>query len=138
MGDVWKINVQGDYAYIGTSFPAFQIVDISDPKKPTLVGMHDAPEIADVVEVEENIVYVGDTNNLYIFDVTDPARPVLIGLMTKFFEIYDVASRDGIIYLAGTYQGPLEQAGTCQITETGSTRGVHILRVIDPEARPFE
>ena len=138
MGPVWDIKVQGDYAYIGTALPAFEIVDILDPEKPALVGMHDAPELATVVEVEENIAYVGDSKSLHIFDVTNPVQPVRFGLMTRFFEIYDIAILNGIIYLAGVYQGHVEQAGTCQRTETGSTRGVHFLRVIDPEARPFE
>lgn len=132
------IKVQGDYAYLATVFPAFQIVDISDPERPALAGTHDAPDIAAVVEVEGNIAYVGDINNLHVFDVTDPGRPVRIGLMPGFFDIDDIASRDGVIYLAGVYQGPVDQAGTCQSTQSIATRGVHFLRVIDLEEPPFE
>ena len=138
VGDAWDIKVQGNYAYLATAFPGFQIVDISDPTNPTLVGVHDAPEIATVVEVEDNIAYIGDRKSLHIFDVTDPAQPIRIGLMRGFFEIDDISSRNGIIYLAGTYQGPVDEAGTCQSTESISTDGVHFLRVIDLEARPFE
>ena len=137
-GAVYDIKVEGDYAYLGTALPAFQIVDISDPEKPTLVGTHDAPEIASVVEVEDNIAYIGDRTGLHIFDVTNPAKPIRIGLMEGFFDIDDIASRNGIIYLAGVYQGPVDQAGTCQSEESISTDGVHFLRVIDPEAGPFE
>ena len=90
------------------------------------------------MEVEDNIVYIGDRTGLHIFDVTNPAKPIRIGLMEGFFDIYDIASRNGIIYLAGVYQGPVDQAGTCQSEESISTDGVHFLRVIDPEAGPFE
>ena len=34
MFSVFDIKVEGDYAYLGTALPAFQIVDISDPEKP--------------------------------------------------------------------------------------------------------
>ena len=134
MFSVFDIKVEGDYAYLGTALPAFQIVDISDPEKPTLVGTHDAPEVASVVEVEDNIAYIGDRTGLHIFDVTNPAKPIRIGLMEGFFDIYDIASRNGIIYLAGVYQGPVDQAGTCQSEESISTDGVHFLRVIDPSS----
>lgn len=137
MTEVSDIKVQGDYAYLAT-FTAFQIVDISDPEKPVLVGTHDAPDLAAVVEVEDNIAYVGDLSNLHIFDVTNPAQPVRIGLMPGFFVIDDIVSRDGIIYLAGVYQGAVDQAGTCQSTESIATDGVHFLRVIDLEAGSSE
>ncbi len=137
-GDAWDVKVQGDYAYLATAFPGFQIVDISDPTNPILVGVHDAPSVAGVVEVEDNIAYIGDIRSLHIFDVTDPVQPIRIGLMSGFFAIDDIASRNGIIYLAGIYHGPVDEAGTCQSTESISTYGVHFLRVIDLEARPFE
>ena len=104
MFSVFDIKVEGDYAYLGTALPAFQIVDISDPEKPS---RHDATDLH-LLSAKLKIVYIGDRTGLHIFDVTNPGN-------------WQHDHRNGIIYQ------PVDQAGTSDS-----------LRVIDPEAGPFE
>ena len=117
------IKVAGNYAYLAGGIDGLVIVDVSDPAKPEVVGGYDIPYVAMAVAVEGDVVYLMDPFGLHVLRVTNPAEPVRIGLMTGFLQLKDVAVRDGYIYLAG---------------DDYETEGVHILQLIDPNARPFE
>jgi len=75
------------------------IVDMSDPKQPTLVGSSDEISPYDVV-VEGNTAYVAGHYNLTILDVSNPNHPIKQGS----FEIFDISPKifveNEIVYIA--------------------------------------
>jgi hypothetical protein len=57
-----------------------QIVDVSDPAAPALLGSYDTPGGAEAVQVVGSTAYVADHDEgLQIVDVSNPAAPALLG-----------------------------------------------------------
>lgn len=73
-------QIRGKLAYV-TAGNVLQIVDLTDPLSPTLVGTATgALDNARGVDVRSNIAYVAQNNNgLRIYDVSRPAVPVFLG-----------------------------------------------------------
>lgn len=124
VASAYDIQVSGNYAYLATGGNGLKIVGVSNPEKPALVGAHDTPFIASVVAVEDDIAYIGDWNGLQVFDVSNPEEPLRIGELKRFYNIDDIVVSNGVVYLAGTYQGT---SGTL------SKRGIHVLRLTVPK-----
>ncbi|GAB4279023.1 MAG: hypothetical protein Kow0056_11860 [Coriobacteriia bacterium] len=70
------IEVVGDIAYVASDFGAINIVDISDPASPTVIGQTSTWEAAWIIGVADGTLYVGKVNDLMAFDVSDPTNPV--------------------------------------------------------------
>jgi hypothetical protein len=66
-----------------------QIVDIADPRHPTLLGSYSL-EYAQGVQVENSIAYIAAFDGFYILNVSDPANPTLLGGDTSLRGLYDV------------------------------------------------
>ena len=57
-----------------------QIIDVSNPQNPALVGSYDTPIYAYSVIVSNNIAYEADGySGLQIIDVSNPQNPALLG-----------------------------------------------------------
>jgi hypothetical protein len=76
--------VQGRYAYVGlaTDSTGFQIFDISNATKPTLLSTTTAGAIVYGIDVQGHYAYVAANNQLQIFDIANPASPVLLSTLT--------------------------------------------------------
>lgn len=79
---VWKLFVTGEHAYLAAGVAGLQIVDVSDPADPKLVGSVGADDLEPAVSVyvSGHLAYVGtDGSGLQIIDVSDPADPQIVG-----------------------------------------------------------
>jgi putative ubiquitin-RnfH superfamily antitoxin RatB of RatAB toxin-antitoxin module len=86
----WDIVIVGNYAYIGDD-DGLEIVDVSNPSSPTLIGTYDTDLDITGVAVSGNYAYV--TNNFYfndvnrgyldIVDITNPSSPRRVGSYTN-------------------------------------------------------
>lgn len=79
---VYDIFVLGNYAYVACGNDGLQIVDISNPNSPYIVGTYDTPGNAYDVDVYVNNTYafVADwSGGLRIIDVSNPASPTEVG-----------------------------------------------------------
>ncbi|WP_414534032.1 LVIVD repeat-containing protein, partial [Dolichospermum circinale] len=57
-----------------------QIIDISNPSTPTLVGNYDTPNLAQGVQVIGKYAYVTDFDSgLQIIDISNPSTPTFVG-----------------------------------------------------------
>ena len=77
------VYVQGKYAYVSTYNGLFQILNISNPANPVIIGsitITGAP-ILDSIYVSGSYAYVTNkgSGSLLIFNVSNPANPVSIG-----------------------------------------------------------
>lgn len=118
--------MEGNYAYIvNTLFPTLsipddlQIIDISNPANPQLIGSHSTSSYATDVTVKGNYAYVGlgfggyfmspPRGGLEIIDISDPANP-------QYITTYDNQSPTREVKVVGNY-GYLTNGGGIEIID---------------------
>lgn len=78
--NVQGLQIVGNLAFLADGEVGLDIVDISDPDNPILVGNYDTPGEANKVDVVNNIAYVASgTGGLQIIDISTPDNPTLLG-----------------------------------------------------------
>ncbi len=95
-----------NYLYIASQTSGLQIVDVTDPSSPALVGSNDTPQSAQDVVVAGNYAYLADgAGALMIFDVTNPNTPSLIGNIIISGYPLSLFIEGSFAYLPATYSG---------------------------------
>ena len=85
VGGVNGLAISGDWAYLAEDMVGLQVVDISDPEVPRIVGTGTDPDgnplgTLACVAVRENLACLTDYDSrVLMVDVSDPRRPVEIG-----------------------------------------------------------
>jgi len=108
------IYVAGNYAYLIDW--GLQIIDISDPKRPKIVGSH-SMRTADKVCVVGNCAYVVDNwDGLRVIDVSDPKNPTETGYWDTPGYPEGVFISKGYAYVADRWDGLwiLKYTGDCK------------------------
>ncbi len=105
------VTIAGDHAYVAkgnVSVGGLEIIDISVPNTPLLVGVVDLPGYGKDVVVSGNYAYVADGwAGLQIIDVSDPSTPLIVGTMETPDSASDVALFDHYAYVAEWNTGRL-------------------------------
>lgn len=119
---VRDVAVQGDYAYLSDNLGLY-ILNISNPRTPTLVGHLASTDAADSIAVAGDYAYLG-SNDLAIVDISNPENPRRVG--TYFTPGYtgDVAVIDNYVYVADRINGNEAEGGS----------GLHIVDASNPAA----
>jgi len=74
------VAVSGTHAYVADWGSGLQVIDITNPASPQIVGSVDTPDYALGVAVSGTHAYVGDeSSGLQVIDITNPASPVIVG-----------------------------------------------------------
>ncbi len=83
------VAILGNYAYVSAGQAGFYVVDISDPRSPTVVSSYDTEKRADAVAVARTYEPTGDvrdiafliegTEGIVTFDITDPSSIIDFG-----------------------------------------------------------
>ena len=101
-------EIHGDYAYT-TAYPGINIVDISHPSDPVLVGVVDFRDRPTAIAYSDGYVFTVDGMSadvgIKIFDVKNPASPVEVLQLPIPGKCYDIEIRDGYAYIANYEQG---------------------------------
>jgi hypothetical protein len=93
--------VSGTIAYVADNNSGLQVIDVSNPMSPTLMGFVDTPGFARKVAIYETTALVADDNAYVLINVSNPMSPTIILRQLGFSTIYDVAvSASGVAYLA--------------------------------------
>jgi len=101
--DARDVVVVGSLAYIATEESGLQIVDVSNPEDPEIVGYWiDNPGLAYGVAVSGDYAYVADyESGLRVINVADPEHPQEVGYYDTPGGALGIAlSEDGLIYVA--------------------------------------
>lgn len=80
-----EVDVSGSHAFVAgspVSEARLNVVDVSNPAAPRLVGSADAP-YATTVRVLGNYAYVGTSGVLTVFDVSNPSQPLQVARSTS-------------------------------------------------------
>ncbi|MFH0790104.1 MAG: PKD domain-containing protein [Candidatus Omnitrophota bacterium] len=93
-GPLYGVYVCGKYAYIVLK-EGLQIVDITQPNNPVLVGSCSTPDIAYDIFVSGYYAYIADyRKGVQIIDIRNPSAPVLAGN-------YDTLGEASAVYVSG-------------------------------------
>ena len=103
-GWAFKVAVMGNYAYVA-DWSSMQIIDISDPTSPFLVGNYDDPRAyAYDVAVSGSYAYVASGySGLLILDISNPSSPTLGGRVSTSDDAYGVAVLGNYAYVASRF-----------------------------------
>jgi len=75
-----SVFVQGDYAYVADSWKGLQVIDISDPSFPSIIGSLETIGAAGHISVVGSYAYISCAySGLVIIDVSIPSTPQYIG-----------------------------------------------------------
>jgi hypothetical protein len=73
------VTVEGNYLYVACSYAGFQVVDITDPTNPVLVGGDTTPGLSYDVKISGDYAYLtGANSGFHVYDVHDPTNPTLL------------------------------------------------------------
>jgi len=93
-------------AYVADGAAGLQVIDISDPQHPFIVGGVDTPGFAVDVALLGNSAFVADREaGLQIVDITSPSAPTIIGSLDTPGLAVDLAVVDSLAYIADSDQG---------------------------------
>ena len=74
--------VSGDVAYVANGVRGLQMVDVSDPVNPVLIGGEAEIDITRDVAVAGNLAYLADgLGGFFVVDVSDPSNPATQGIL---------------------------------------------------------
>jgi hypothetical protein len=105
---LWDTNyaldvfVKDNYAYVANSSAGLQIIDITEPANPRVVGQYNTPLEAKGVFVEGNFAYVADygyNGALLVIDIRNPTAPLLKGNCPTPWGATSVYVKDSYAYV---------------------------------------
>jgi len=101
-----SVFVSDNIAYVADGCAGLEIIDVSNPQHPVLVGAYDTPDSAQNLFVSDNIAYVADDEaGLQIIDVSNPQNSALLGDYYTPGLAESVFVSDNIAYVAYGYAG---------------------------------
>ncbi|MBN1478133.1 hypothetical protein JXA47_15360 [Candidatus Sumerlaeota bacterium] len=107
--DVYGLDVQGDFAYLGDTADGLVIFDVSDPSAPVRRGSYQTPggpqfRALGVLASGELVYVADDTAGLEVVDVSDPDDPFHVVTLPLGDTVNSVTPM-GVRLLLGTLQG---------------------------------
>jgi hypothetical protein len=105
-GDVSRVDIQGNYAYVASGRTGLRIMDISNPTQPEEVGYCDTPGNAHAVAVSGDYAYVADMMcDLRVIDISVPSSPHEVAHLETGTMAYDVDCDEQYVYLVDRWDG---------------------------------
>jgi hypothetical protein len=98
------VHIDGRLAYIADDLSGLQIVDVSDPERPSSVGLFDVVGTRETytAEARDSFAFIGwwgsNRRFLRVLDVTDPSSPVFAAEESCRNPPQDIVLRDTLLY----------------------------------------
>jgi len=102
-GAISKLSISGDYAYLAIPYFGMQIVDISNPRVPTVIASFEEVT-ARGIEIVGKYAYLSGKVGLKILDISIPTAPTLIGTFDSY-AAYEVSIHEMNAFLADSKEG---------------------------------
>jgi hypothetical protein len=99
-----SIDDNGNYVYVANSGEGLKIIDIRDPKSPTLIGSYDdiLVGISDLT-TRDHYAYIAGNIGLFIIDITNPSYPRLPGkVRTTYISTHNIDVSGSYAYVTDT------------------------------------
>ncbi len=130
-----NVDVADEYAYVAAGSAGLQVVDVTDPRLPRIIGAVDTNGNANDVRVLGRYAYVADgAAGLKIIDIVNPALPVIAGSVDTPGDAFDVVVVGNLAYIADSFAGltlvnvasPTAPIVVATIDTPGTARGVDV------------
>ncbi|MBK8167754.1 MAG: hypothetical protein IPK64_17545 [bacterium] len=96
----------GDLAYVANGAAGLQVIDVSAPESPRIIGQVALTGTAYDVVVRDNVAYVAaGSAGLKIVDVSDPTAPLVVGGVDIASNVYQVELAGDVACLAAAGDG---------------------------------
>lgn len=105
LDEVRDVEISGTIAYLANGRSGFQIVDISSPSAPALLGDYATAAPACSVAVNASTAIVADGLSVYLLDIANPLSPSLIGQWASNGWAHGVAIDGSYGYVANGSRG---------------------------------
>ncbi len=97
--DAEDIIISGNLAYVSTGITGIQILDLSDPIHPVVIGSFDDNSTSSSrLFLVENTLYFGHSEGVTIIRVADPENPEFLGNIPFNQPVTDLTVDEGIVY----------------------------------------
>ncbi len=101
-GNATAVLVDGGIAYVADGPSGIQIVDISDPSAPVIIGSADTPGNAVKLAMQGNTLFVADrTGGVQVFDVSTPTSPVAVANIA-ISDAYEIDLMGGVLVIGAS------------------------------------
>ena len=133
------LDIISNLAYVADDQGGLQIVDISDPENPFIIGEYASEKSIIGVAVRDSFAYLAVNHTqggVRIIDIKDPENPVFVGEDNWYYG-YNVAAPQNdtmFVYMAGGYWFVVEDVSYPQyptfvrrFSTPGNVRGIHVL-----------
>jgi len=102
----YGVYIQDSFAYVADRYSGLQIIDISDPEKPSFKGIWNTPGEAIDVYVQGSFAYVADgESGLRVIDISSPENPSIVGSCNTLDYAIDVYVQGSYAYVADGISG---------------------------------
>jgi len=132
-GDSYDVTISGHFAYVADYQGGLRIINISNPQQPTETGFY--PGLTPAVAVVGRYAYMADVGRGFdVIDISNPADPIEVGNCVTRGNVFGVAIRDSLAYLAyysGYGMGVVSISDPAHLTEIGGFDGGILSRDID-------
>ncbi len=97
------VSESGYYAYVACNNLGLQVIDVSVPAAPSIVGSEITGGYANGILVDGDLVYLADADSgLYIIDVSEPHSPEVLSSCLRGSLVNSVTKHDDLIWLSTT------------------------------------
>jgi hypothetical protein len=124
-GEAWDVVVAGTIAYLGDRNNGFYTIDISDPFNPEIMSYYPqawsgTSEV--YLAISNNLLYIVDRDQLYLFNVSNPANPSFFGSYPSLTDPKGISIAGDYAYIADGENGlrVLDIQNPANISEAGS------------------
>jgi len=105
-GFVTGIACTKEIAYVTAGGAGLYVVNISNPRKPSILGFYDSLGYPESVYVKGKYAYLADGwAGLSVVDVSNPQKPEDVGVASSIGYAFDVVVADGTAYIAAAGAG---------------------------------
>jgi hypothetical protein len=106
---VWDMDIEGSLLFVANgNTGGVQIVNVTTPATPHIVGHYDTPGVALRVDAVGNYAYIADSiGGMHILDVSTPVTPTLLGSYTEVDAVLGVHVDGTIAYVSDISLGLL-------------------------------
>jgi hypothetical protein len=104
------IVVDGDYAYLATSYEGLLILNVANPAHITAVGTYNT-QSGTSISLSGNYAYITSSTNdgLYVVDISQPRSPSLLGTYRNGGVLSNIVVDSNYIYLTSGYFSNIEK-----------------------------
>lgn len=107
-GTAFAICIRDTYAYVADGPGGLQVVDISTPTSPQVVGSAGTPHDATDVYAAGGFAFVAAGDSVHVIDVSIPAAPQIVGSVGLPDQAYGVTVSGNYAYVAADWFGGLQ------------------------------